>query len=57
MDLQTRVEGPAAATATRPEVPFDLRGIADVSYNRSKNLWRDNTSGKIYDASGKEAGK
>jgi hypothetical protein len=57
VDLNLRAEGPAAATATRPEVPFELRGIADVSYNRSKNLWRDNTSGKIYDASGKEVGK
>lgn len=57
MDLSLRAEGTQAATATRPEVPFELRGIADVSYNRSKNLWRDNVTGKIYDASGKEVGK
>lgn len=56
-DLSLRAEGSAAATPTRPEVPFQLRGIADVSYNRSKNLWRDNASGKIYDAAGKEVGK
>ena len=41
----------------RPEVPFQLRGIADVSFNRSKNLWRDNASGKIYDAAGKEVAR
>ncbi len=58
LDLHDRAVPEAAkATATRPEVPFELRGVADISYNRSKNLWRDNASGKIYDAAGKEVGK
>lgn len=57
MDLSLRAEGTQAATAARPEVPFELRGVADVSYNKAKNMWRDNASGKIYDASGKEVGK
>ncbi|WP_407194396.1 hypothetical protein [Bradyrhizobium sp. STM 3566] len=57
MDLQLRAEGPAAATPTRPEVPFELRGIAALSYSKSRNMWRDDTSGKLYDASGKEVGK
>jgi len=55
VDLQTRAEGTAAATATRPEVPFELRGIADLSYSASRKMWRDNVSGKLYDTAGKEA--
>lgn len=54
VDLQTRAQGPAAATATRPETPFSLRGIAALQYSPSRKMWRDETSGKLYDAEGKE---
>lgn len=72
-DLQTRAESPgfmerwfggssAAAPAAQksegpPPVPFELRGVAALQYSKSRNMWRDQTSGKLYDASGKEAGK
>lgn len=57
MDLQTRVEGPAAATATRPEVPFELRGVAALVYSKSRNMWRDDSTGEIFDAAGKKVTK
>lgn len=57
VDLQTRAEGQNAAKPGRPEVPFELRGIASLSYSANRKMWRDNTSGKLYDAAGKEAGK
>lgn len=58
IDLQTRAEQPSQqATPQRPEVPFELRGVADLSYNRSKNLWRDNLTGDIFDGQGKKVGK
>jgi hypothetical protein len=62
VDLQTRAQAPAgqgnpAAAPGRPEVPYDLRGIAALQYSKSRNMWRDDTSGKLYDASGKEVGK
>lgn len=58
-DLQTRAETPAAAPEkpAKPEVPYGLRGIAALSYSRSRNLWRDDTTGKIYNAQGDEVGK
>ena len=57
MDLNLRSEGPQAVTPARPEVPFELRGVAALSYSKSRNMWRDDASGKLYDASGKEVGK
>ena len=57
VDLQTRAEGPAAATATRPEVPFELRGVASLVYSKSRNMWRDETTGQIFDAAGKKVSK
>jgi len=56
MDLQTRAEASSQAPGqpARPEVPFELRGIASLSRNKTTGQYRDNTSGKIYDASGKE---
>jgi len=62
-DLETRATEPAAARPpitnpdAKPEPPYDLRGIAALSYSKSRNLWRDDTSGKMYDAKGKEVGK
>lgn len=56
-DLTLRAEGPNAATPSRPEVPFKLRGVADLSYNRSKSLWRDNMTGEVFDAGGEKVGK
>ena len=62
-DLETRATEPAAARPpitnpdAKPEPPYDLRGIAALSYSPSRNLWRDDTSGKMYDAKGKEVGK
>jgi hypothetical protein len=49
----------AAAPAEAPKaegqtVPPALRGIAALQYNPSKKLWRDQTSGIIYDANGKQ---
>jgi hypothetical protein len=35
-------------------VPAALNGIASLQYNKAKGLWRDQTSGKIYDAKGAE---
>lgn len=58
-DLQTTAAQPEAAPAKsgKPELPFALRGIADISYSKSRNMWRDNTSGKLYNAQGEEVGK
>lgn len=44
----------AAPQVSGQTVPPALRGIAALQYNPGKNLWRDQTSGKIYDASGAE---
>lgn len=61
VDLTTRATassgdtGAAAAKPSKPEVPFELRGVADLSYSKARNMWRDNVSGKLYDAGGKEA--
>ena len=57
VDLQTRAEGSTQAPGqpAKPEVPFQLRGVADLSYSKTRNMWRDNVSGKLYDATGKEA--
>ncbi len=58
VDLSTRAEQPSQqATAERPEVPFKLRGVADLAFNRSKGLWRDNTTGDIFNAQGEKVGK
>jgi len=62
-DLQNKVEAASSAPKdisepakpARPEVPYDLRGIADLSYSATRKMWRDNASNKLYDASGKEA--
>ena len=62
-DLETRATEPAAARPpvtnpdARPEPPYDLRGIAALSYSKSRNMWRDDASGKLYDANGKEVGQ
>src|SRR6185312_5713975 len=55
LDLHDRAQaGIPAKVEGRPEVPFKLRGIADLAYSKSRNAWRDNVSGKVYDASGEE---
>jgi hypothetical protein len=41
----------------RKEAPAVLRNIPSLSYNRAKKLWRDNSTGKLYDTGGKEIGK
>jgi hypothetical protein len=62
-DLETKATEPAAARPpvtnpdARPEPPYDLRGVAALSYSKSRNMWRDDASGKLYDDKGKEVGK
>lgn len=51
-DLATRAEAPAKTA--QPEVPFSLRGIADLSRNKKTGQYRDNVSGKVYAADGSE---
>lgn len=51
-DLATRAE-PAAKTA-QPEVPFPLRGVADLSRNKKTGQYRDNATGKLFAADGSE---
>lgn len=56
-DLRERaaVAAPAeAAKPSKPEVPAQLRGIADLDYSPSRNQYRDRTTGKVYDATGAE---
>ncbi len=50
LDVPRKPEG-------RPETPYDLRGIAALSYSASRKMWRDDTTGEIYDATGKKVGK
>lgn len=51
-------EGTPGVTPTRKvgdvPVPAALGGIASLQYNKAKGQWRDQTSGKIYDAKGAE---
>jgi hypothetical protein len=56
MDLQTRAEQPAAVAGkpTTPTVPPSLRGIAALSHNKDWTLFRDDTTGKVYNAQGDE---
>jgi hypothetical protein len=62
-DLEVKATAPAAAPPApakpegRGEPPYDLRGIAALSYSASRKMWRDDTTGKLYDAQGKEVGK
>jgi hypothetical protein len=35
-------------------VPIALNGVASLQFNKAKNLWRDQTSGTVYDAKGHE---
>jgi hypothetical protein len=35
-------------------VPKELNGIAALQFNKSKQLWRDQSTGKVYDAKGGE---
>lgn len=51
-DLATRAE-PGAKTA-QPEVPFPLRGVADLSRNKKTGQYRDNATGKLFAADGSE---
>jgi hypothetical protein len=39
------------------ETPANLRGIASLSYSKSRNVYRDDASGKIYKPDGTEVGK
>lgn len=57
LQVQAATPAPEKPKSNKPEVPFELRGIADLSYSKSRNLWRDNLTGKIYGADGKEVGK
>jgi hypothetical protein len=62
-DLATRASTPTPGLDVprkpegRPEPPPEIRGIAALSYSQSRKMWRDDTSGKVYDAQGKEVGK
>ena len=57
-DLATRAETPAApAKPVDNGPPANLRGIASLSYSASRKMWRDDTTGQLYDATGKEIGK
>lgn len=53
-DLHDQAAAPAAAKPSRPETPPALRGIASLSYSKSRNLFRDDTSGKVYRPDGTE---
>jgi hypothetical protein len=61
-DLSTQATTPTPAAAappksSHPDVPFELRGIASLSHNKDWSLFRDDTTGKIYNAQGKEVQK
>jgi hypothetical protein len=63
-DLTDRATTPMPASAAapakpegRPEPPFELRGVAALSYSKSRNMWRDDTTGELFDATGKKVGK
>lgn len=46
---------PEKPEAAKPEVPFALRGIAALSYSAKRKQYRDDASGKVYNADGSEA--
>lgn len=48
---------PQANPNARPEPPYQLRGVAALSYSPSRKQWRDETSGKVYNADGSEVRK
>lgn len=61
-DLETKATAPTPGLDVprkegKPETPYELRGIAALSYSASRKMWRDDTSGKIYDEKGKEISK
>jgi hypothetical protein len=57
-DLETKATAPAAEKKEDPSLPPpNLRGIAALTYSKSRNLYRDDTTGKLYRPDGTEAGK
>lgn len=56
VDLQTRAQAPAPAAAAsetpRPDIPAPLRGIASLSVNKSRTMFRDDMTGNIYNLQG-----
>lgn len=57
LSTQATTPAPAAPKSSHAEVPFELRGIASLSHNRDWSMFRDDTTGKIYNAQGKEVQK
>lgn len=57
-DLQTRATTPApVAKAEDTGPPPSLRGIAALSYSPTRQMYRDDTTGKLYRKDGTEVGK
>lgn len=57
-DLETKATAPAAVEKEAAGLPPpQLRGIAALSFSKSRNLYRDDTTGKVYRPDGSEVTK
>jgi hypothetical protein len=56
-DLSDKATAPAAAKTEDTGPPASLRGIASLSYSPTRQLYRDDTTGKLYRKDGTEVTK